>query len=148
MVSTVTVVAALGGMAMAFELGGRLGYTFGSATSSSWETVSNGIDSYNVLVQLPVSAPAELRESLERRIDYALINYLSLVDREPSRFDLYPLPLDPCRKLPALAAHRSANRSPSEDPYHLELIDKAVRRLMATDMVAEKRPACGTPSAA
>ncbi len=133
---------------VAFEVGGRLGHTIGSAETTSWETVSHGMDAYHTLIQLPEGSSVELRQSLERSIDYALINYLSLAEWEPSRFDLYPLPVDPCGRLPSLAAHRAANPSPSEDPYRLKLIEEAVRRLSLANSVASGRPKCGTPSAA
>jgi hypothetical protein len=133
---------------VAYETGGRIGHTIGSADTASWETISHGIAAYRMLAQLPEGASGELRESLERAIDYALITYLTLSAREPSRFDLYPLHIAPCGRLPDLAAHRVHTPSPSDDAYRLKLIEQAVRQLSTLSSVAAKSEKCGAQPAA
>jgi hypothetical protein len=135
-------------IAVAFEVGGRVGFAVGSAQTSSWETVSAGIAAYRTLSQLPPDAAPELRRSLERDIDAALRTHLLLADSEPSRFALTSRPLDPCHRLPQLAAHRAKHPSPSNDPFVLELIDSAVRRLNSDEIVATPDSRCAPPPAA
>ena len=145
--STAWVVSVL----FAFAVGGRLGFTLGSAQRSSWETVSHGISAYHTLNRLPPEAGAEVRRPLKRDLDYALINYLFLADRQPSLFDLFErhaLPLDPCKRLPLLAAHRATHPSPSNDALALQLIDQAVQRISSQDVVGNPDPKCKARPAA
>lgn len=119
---------------LGFEVGGRLGFAVGATRTSSWDSIEKGIAAYQNLQRLPPEAGSELRSSLERDIDFALVDSLILVDREPSRFDRSPLPLDPCAKLPALAAHRASSPSPSSDPEWLDLVDQAVSQLRVLEV--------------
>ncbi len=134
-------------LAFAFEIGGRLGFMIGVSRAVSYESVPRGALALLTLRELPASASPRVRISHERAIDDALIGHLELSRSGPSRFNLFPMPIDPCNRLPALATYRERNPSPSEDTDRLQLIQESIRLIPAQGEFATTTPACDTPSA-
>jgi hypothetical protein len=120
---------------VAFEAGGRYGSAMGSIHLSYVVGIGHGIEAYLVLAQLPEGSPAELRESLENKIDNALIDYMKFAERAPSRYDYLPMRINPCRNIQLLADHRVAHPSMSKDSERLEAIENSLRILSQASCV-------------
>ena len=121
--------AALWGANQGFETGGRRGFLDGRGQASEEGEVYRGILALQVLREAGSQLSPEFVESLERAIDSAIINFDSWSKRPTSQFDKHEPVI--CADAVSLARYRSRVPSPTADDDRRQLIDAAVKQMLA-----------------